>query len=172
MSGPVRLAKERFERFLLGSATELRTTSPDLAFNALAQFHEGDTVDGMEISSSGLLFEWGCHEWGNGLNFELSLTRQMGVHMAPDLPDEMLQAMSDEALDAHFGDDGLWQLKVVYRYDPATYPAHLAPGNAWAAPLGRMETSELLPFIRMHPSVQAVQSVEPHSVELRLDAVD
>lgn len=89
---------------------------PADAFSRLIDIFEAERIPGAlpeHEDGDMLLFQHGTYDWGSGPGFDLELTRQLVF--GPDDPDET----------------EIWQLRLVYRYDPEPALAELGRHSRW-----------------------------------------
>lgn len=92
-----------------------------------------------------LLYQWGAYDWGEGLHFELNITRQF---IEQDLQD----------------DDAISQLSLTYRFAPTPERVLLGQGNRWLS--SRDEWASFQEFVLSSPPFIVLASTPPVAVEL------
>ena len=119
---------------------------PRIALGQMLSFYSSAHAQGCAGASGDmLLFEWGTYNWGEGESFELCLSRQF------------LEAGGE-------GDDGISQLRLVFKYPPDTQLSALGEGNRWCASRG--EAGEFERFVQASQPFQVVADLEAPSVSL------
>jgi len=106
-----------------------------------------------------LLFQWGTYDWGQGLNFQLDVTRQFIMQGDdPNDPD----------------DDVMSQLQLTFYYQPTPVLAELSKGTHWCKPGGVpdkyipcVSLEEFISFVYSSPAYLAVASVRPKKAEVK-----
>ncbi|MEM6290545.1 MAG: hypothetical protein AAGA54_04740 [Myxococcota bacterium] len=95
---------------------------------AMVDFYDEVRVEGVNMDEDGdmLLFQWGTYDWGEGLLFEVNVTRQL-----------ILLSLED--------DDAIWQLGLTFKFDPTEANGSLGEGNRWCH--GLADVAEFRDFI-------------------------
>ncbi len=123
-------AEHQFEQFLEESNLAADALTPRSGLAAMLDFYVRERADGCSLAEDGdmLLFQWGTYDWGDGLRFEVGITRQLSW------PERRRRR----------GELELWQLALTFRFPPiprrrrsaaaiagATRPTSLAAFKSW-----------------------------------------
>jgi hypothetical protein len=124
------------------------TASPARLFSSVLDFYEHTRIADTALDSDGdmLLFQWGTYDWGQGLRFELDLTRQ--------------------AIPAEEEDPPIFQLHCTYYYDPSKFQDIIA-GDRWCH-----RPAQLKEFRRFVLDAEPLRRAQRHSqlaLEIWLD---
>lgn len=124
------------------------SSNPERLFSLVLDLYEGMRIDGTDLDEDGdmLLFQWGSYDWGQGLHFELDLTRQ--------------------AIPAGEEDPPIVQLHCTYRYDPAQFD-DIVSGNRWCH--NPSELHEFRQFVLSSEALRRAASRPQISFELELE---
>jgi hypothetical protein len=131
------------DAFTASAGTDPRALPVGQAFAAMFDFFAGVAPQAsVPANEDGdmLLFEYGSYDWGNGAAFELCLTRQV-----------IWEPEEDEI--------EIWQLRLVYRYDPTLVGDALGKGLRWCR--SRDELPEFCEAVTASPALRAVAAMEP-----------
>jgi len=104
----------------------------------------------VEANGDMLLFQWGTYDWGQGLAFEVTITRQLIDAGAVD-------------------DDAISQLHLTFEYAPPSAFGALGSGNIWCK--DRCGLAEFSALLFDHDAVKAVRDVAPTRVSVKHDWV-
>jgi len=109
----LRFVKSRFLKRLGTLGLTLDTLTPAAGAEAMFSYYADQRVDGCELDADGdmLLFQWGTYDWGDGLAFEINITRQL--------------ILTDD------DENTPRQLALAFLFPPAAAPKRLKPGNRW-----------------------------------------
>lgn len=92
-----------FRRFLQSRNLEVRSISVADAINVWIDFYKAQRFDDVEEGMDWLWFQYGTYDWGNGVSYQLDLTRQF-----------ILSGETDDA--------AIWQMHLVLHFPPG--PEH------------------------------------------------
>jgi len=141
-----RVAKMRFLKRLEAAGQSLDGLTLAVGVEAMLAYYAEERADGCPLDEDGdmLLFQWGTHDWGDGLAFEVNITRQLIV-------------ADDEETEPQ-------QLRLTFRFEPAAGAA-AGESNRWCeSPDGLPEFRR---FVVRSAALKAVGEKSPDSVELR-----
>jgi hypothetical protein len=143
------LLKE-FKVLLRATALDVTKAPAEAGLEAMLRFYEQIRVEDCALEDDGdmLLFQWGLYDWGEGLHFELGVTRQV------ILPDEE-------------DDDAIWQLQLTYRYSPTDALRSVGNGNRWCG--NPAEIPEFRTFVTTSNPYQLLHLRVPGAVDLRYE---
>ncbi|HXH37262.1 MAG TPA: hypothetical protein VNN08_01405 [Thermoanaerobaculia bacterium] len=119
---------EQLQEEMTALPLEVRSKPAALFAAALGLYeHERIEATSLEDDEDMLLFQWGCYNWGDGLFFELDLTRQTIHHTVEEAEDPDIR-----------------QLRCTFLFEPSAFE-HLAPGNRWCH--SPEELPDFAPFV-------------------------
>ena len=123
-------------------------SNPERLFSAVLGFYEDTRIEGTNLDDDGdmLLFQWGSYDWGQGLQFELDLTRQ--------------------AIPAGQEDSPIRQLRCTYRYDP-THFNDIVAGSQWCHSPSQLD--EFRQFVLGSRALRRAVGRPQNSFELSLE---
>ena len=104
------LLRRTFEQRLSASGQSLDGLSLAAGAQLMAEFFANERVRGCRLDRDEdmLLFQWGNHDWGRGLRFDIDITRQVIRGSAED--------------------DDIWQLSLTFSFPPQN---EIVEGNRW-----------------------------------------
>jgi hypothetical protein len=129
-------ALEEFEQHLRRSGQEGAPSTLAGGIERMSAFYRDVRADEIDVESDGdmLLFQWGTYDWGQGLMFEVDITRQLILGVGED--------------------DDIWHLHLTYRFPPSEELLAMGKGNRWC---GRPDEVEVfVRFMMAHPATAAV----------------
>ena len=142
--------EDALQRFNESAGSDPASMPIARGFDALFDFCSIAAAGAEPVDEDGdmLLYEWGTYDWGEGAAFEVCLTRQV--------------IWDDE-------DRGLtiWQLRLVYRFDPPEVPPGHGKGTRWCANAESLR--EFREEVLRSDVLQAVQHLVPLSVAVSWD---
>jgi len=133
-----------FHSRLRSRGLDFSTLAPDVGFSELFAFYRDVRPIGcvpVEHDGDMLLYRWGTWDWGNGMYFNLNLTRQF-----------VLEDLED--------DDALFQLALTFFYAPSPTLEALKQGSRWCH-----SPSELLEFQQFVASSNAYRSALKYTAD-------
>ena len=114
-------ALEGFSKFAASHGAALSASTPREGIEQMFSFYQAVRAEGcIESGGDSLLFQWGTYDWGDGLHFELDITRQFYEQFAPE-------------------DNAISQLNLTYRFEPTTELEALGKGTRWCDGLGEVD---------------------------------
>ena len=139
--------EESFASFVQNHGIDLQAAPPSAGIDAMIRFYADQRADECDLSSEGdmLLFQWGTYDWGDGVRFELDLTRQV------IFPDEEY-------------DDAIWQLHLTYRFNPTDELWDIGAGNKWCASPNDLDS--FVDYLRDTQAYSAVKASRADEVEV------
>ncbi len=142
-------AKSAFQKHLRGGALQLNNMTPAQGIDAMLSFYQDDRADGCSFDEDAdmLLFQWGTYDWGDGAFFDLNITRQL--------------------IFGGFEDKNIWQLSLIFKFNPTDAMRTLDSGYKWCGSLG--DTHQLSKFIHDSNAFQLVAHETPDKVELEFE---
>lgn len=146
----VATSKKRLLQLVKPKASQLSSLSPADGIALMLAFYQDERADGCEIDEDGdmLLYQWGCHDWGEGESFDFNITRQF--------------------MDAAGEDEGIQQLSLTFKFKPTDSLRILGDGNRWCH--SPDEISEFRSFIEASAANKAVANTRPAKVALEMQA--
>ena len=97
-----------------------------------------------------LLYQWGTYDWGDGMHFEVNITRQF----------------IESSLER---DDAISQLQLTFQYPPTLDIVGFGAGSRWCK--SRSDTDECRQFVISNPAYCGVADNVPHGATLRHEYV-
>ena len=142
-------SREAFLAHLNNLDLPIGTLAPAQGVDSMIAFYRDERVIECELNTDAdmLLFEWGTHDWGDGENFEFSITRQF-IHADGD-------------------DDCVWQLTLGFQFTPTAELTQLKSGNKWCGSLNAL--SHFDKFIRESAAYRTISGNVPRNVQLDLE---
>ena len=135
-----------FEEMDEAAGIPLLELIPRVGVEQMLSFFEATQAEGCTAQSQDmLLFEWGTYDWGEGVSFELGISRQFietGAEGEPEIS----------------------QLRLVFKYAPSSELSAFGEGNRWCN--SRLEVPEFAQYIQASPPFRAVAEQEASSVRL------
>lgn len=124
---------------------------PGSLFSSVLDLYENSRIDNTNLDENGdmLLFQWGSYDWGQGLTFELDLTRQ--------------------AIPSDREDPPILQLRCTYRYDPAEFH-DTGEGNRWCHNPSQLD--EFRQFVFSSEAFSLAASQQHNALEIDLEDVE
>jgi hypothetical protein len=101
-------SRQGFELYLAKRALLIKGLRPAQGADAMCDFYRDVRA---AANSDMLLYQWGTYDWGQGLNFELDITRQFIVGAGED--------------------EDIWQLQLTFRLAPSGDLGALGKGDRW-----------------------------------------
>lgn len=134
-------------RFLTLRTLDIDLSPPSSLMEAVIDFFEHDAAGGLadDPSADMLLFEWGVYDWGQGADFQISMTRQFIVADRQD-------------------DDAISQLRLVLYHPPAPEAQALKAGNYWCD--RKADTPHLRAFLASHEALRLASSLQRLRAEI------
>jgi hypothetical protein len=140
-----------FETFAETHGVSFVDILPSAAFEQMFLFYQSEPAGGCtKPEADMLLYQWGTYDWGEGMHFELNLTRQF---------------IEDEKE----GDDAISQLQVTFSYGPSRDLIAKGNGNHWCRSVA--ELADFKKFILARPEFVALANIEPPAVSIRHEYV-
>ena len=139
-------ALKRFRRLLATRTTDVSKQSVREGIEAMLEFYRTERADDCSLEDDGdmLLFQWGTRDWGQGLQFELNITRQF------------IRGEGDD-------DDDIWQLSLTYFFPQNA----IEGGDRWC--YSPDEVEDFARFVRSHDAYAAVAHSAPIRVQLNFE---
>lgn len=125
---------------------DLQTLDVSRALDELLSFYAEKRAENCDLQSDGdmLLFQWGVHDWENGVYFELNFTRQF--------------------IESGAEDEDIWQLALTFRYALDDELRALPMGNRWCADLSAI--TDFKAFVKTSFAFQASAARQAAQVTL------
>ena len=141
----------QFRARIVSVTGDLQKLPPLDGVEAMVAFYRDERIDGCDIGQDGdtLLYEWGTWDWGDGLAFELDVTRQVIVGAGED--------------------DDIQQLHLTFRYPSAVTGDGVGAGDTWCASPDGID--EFRAFVLSSPVLHAAAGHRPTSVVIRMEGV-
>jgi len=117
----------------------------------MLSFYESVSATGCTNDNSDmLLFQWGTHDWGDGTQFEINISRQFIESAAED-------------------DDAISQLQLTFTFPPDKDTAALGDGNHWCK--SRSEIQQFREFVFRNPAFLTKVDRDPPGVAVHHEYV-
>jgi hypothetical protein len=140
-----------FEKFVENRGGALSALTVRTGAAAMFSFYESVRPTGCtDDNGDMLLFQWGTYNWGDGIQFEINLTRQFIESGAED-------------------DDAISQLQLTFKFPPDKDTAGLGNGNRWCN--SQSETQKFREFIFSNRAFLATADKEPPGVSVHHEYV-
>ncbi|HEY3763411.1 MAG TPA: hypothetical protein VGN23_16820 [Verrucomicrobiae bacterium] len=139
-------AKTELEKRIRQAGTTANALTPAQGIPLMLDFYRGIRAERCELDQRGdmLLFQWGAYDWGEGLTFQVDITRQF-----IDTEDE------DE-------DNAISQLSFKFHFLPSTALNVIKSGNHWCKTPDELADFEA--FIVNSDAYRAVEALGPSKV--------
>lgn len=144
--------KKSFKSFLKEKGISEKSLTPEIGFAVMCDFYLSVKFDWAlpeEDDGDMLLFQYGTHDWGDGENFELNLTRQVIKSNGDDEDDE--------------DDESLIQLALTFVY-PSAKVGRIKSFNQWCREAE--ELGALLQAIKVSKGFIAASKVTPVKIKI------
>ena len=145
-------AKYNFENFIKKSKFSFDELTLAYGIDLMFDFYGQIRADNCPVNKNGdmLLYEWGNYDWGKGMYFQCSITRQF--------------------IEAGFeGDDGMSQLIMCFYFYPPDGFEELKRGERWCDTPS--DLSSFKAYIKESAAYIKVASIKPTKVEIRYSKI-
>lgn len=144
-------SKQAIESAFQRADVQFSTSVPKDGVGLFLAFYYDVRAFGCDLAADGdmLLYQWGTHDWGQGPQFELDITRQFIV--------------------ANGEDAEMSQLSLTYRYKPTAGRNALGEGNRWCP--SPAECDDFRTFIESTAAFAMHKGAHANLVKLDLGAV-
>jgi len=144
--------KKAFVEFLEAHGLALKALLLSEGILSMLSFYKSVSIEQLsdDRDADMLLFQWGTYDWGNGLHFEVDITRQI------------MLANSD--------DPEPWQLSLTFLFSPSEASKRLPHGNKWCH--SQQELSQFRTFIHESSVYNEFANVNSNEVSLDYSSVE
>ena len=136
----------KFRQQVDAAGVSLSQLLPETGVRLMLQFYENERANDCELDADGdmLLFQWGSNNWGDGLYFDLNITRQL--------------------IQEKDGEQCIRQLSLTFRHHAEPAFTEIESGNKWCPnPSGATEFGD---WIQNSTAFQSCRSKTPIEIQL------